>query len=115
MDTNMNPEDFVDFDEDDLKDIREADEKGMKERIHKIIVKLNCLKKLCEDGNVPYFFAFYDPRPSTKDSYSYSSLIPEEIRDPGKEITNQYDRFQKFLEIVVDFNLEDYKPVIRNS
>ena len=106
-----------------------GDTKEIKEKIHKLRIMLNEITKQCKAAGVPFFFSYYIPG----EEYKYNALFPEEIcdkdapmaedstqdnpkhKDIETPIKSEYWRFVEFLKIVIGFNREDYKPVIRKN
>lgn len=85
------------------------DTEKRKDPAHDVRILLNNLTKICESENIPFFVAFY----TEKNGYEYRGLFPEEIDERNME--SQWGRFPKFLETVIGFNKEDYKPVITKN
>ena len=77
--------------------------------LHEIKLKVNELLKLCQDKEVPFFLTYYHPDLG----YQYSGLFPEEIN--SESVESEYYRFIEFLKVVVNFNAEDFKPVIKKG
>lgn len=90
----------------EVTNIKDMDKESI---AHDIKISVKALLRLCEKYNVPIFISYY----TNKDGYSYQGLFPEEIEDDS--FRSQYGRFPKFLETVVGFNKEDYKPVISKN
>jgi len=78
--------------------------------VHEVKIAINTLMKKFEELGLPAFIAVYVGSEGKNDGYLYDTVLPEEI---GKDTCpSQYGRFLKFLQIVIDFNKEDYIPTI---
>ena len=55
------------------------------------------------------FVAYYGP----KKGYEYACVLPEDVDD--QDVESEYGRFLKFFQVCIDFNKEDYKPVIQKK
>lgn len=79
------------------------------EKLHDIKILSNQLFKLCQENQIPFFLTYYHPAVG----YQYNGLFPEEI--DSENVSSEYFRFVEFLKIVVNFNKEDYKPIIKKN
>lgn len=78
-------------------------------RAHDVKIEVNNLMKIANDSKIPIFVAYYAPGKG----YIYDGLFPEEIED-AEDLKEQYGKFMKFLKVCIDFNKEDYKPIIKS-
>ena len=77
--------------------------------VHDAKIAMNALTKRFEALEIPMFVALY----SGSEGYIYDAVLPEEI---GKDsCSSEYGRFLKFLQVVIDFNKEDYIPIVKIS
>ena len=78
-------------------------------RTHDVKIAINELMKISTNSKIPIFVAYYDPGKG----YVYNGMLPQELNSP--DLVDQYDRFWKFLKLCIDFNRDDYKPVIKSN
>lgn len=78
-------------------------------RSHAVKIEVNNLMKIAEENKIPIFISYYAPGKG----YVYDGLFPEEIESP--DLYEQYGKFMKFLKVCIDFNKDDYKPVIKSN
>ena len=78
-------------------------------RTHDVKIGVNNLVKIAEESKIPIFIAYYAPGKG----YVYDGLLPQELE--SADLIDQYDRFWKFLQLCIDFNKDDYKPVIKSN
>lgn len=76
-------------------------------RAHDVKIGVNNLVKIAEESNIPIFIAYYAPGKG----YVYDGLFPEELEE--EDLKSQYGKFMKFLKVCIDFNRQDYKPIIK--
>lgn len=77
-------------------------------RVHDVKIGVNGLIKIAEESQIPIFIAYYAPGKG----YVYDGLFPEEIG--AEDLQTQYGKFIKFLQVCLDFNKKEYKPIIRS-
>lgn len=77
--------------------------------LHELKMKIKEIERFCKDKQIPFFLTYYTP----KHGYSYSGLFPEEIN--SNHVVSEHWRFLEFLKVVVGFNREDYKPIIKKN
>lgn len=70
---------------------------------HNIRIAANQLVKECQDAGIPMFFAYYLP----DKGYQYAAMFPEEMPD-RENLKSEHNKFKKFLQVIIDFNKEDY-------
>lgn len=80
-----------------------------KEALHKIRITTNQLVKDCKAANIPIFLTFYLPDVG----YVYSGAFPEEVDHPDETLRKEMWRFMDFLKTCIQFNEEDYKPIVQ--
>lgn len=78
-------------------------------RTHAIKIEVNSLMKIATEANIPIFVAYYAPGKG----YVYDGMLPEELA--ADDLKEQYGKFMKFLQVCIDFNKADYKPVIKSN
>lgn len=78
-------------------------------RAHDVKIGVNSLIKTSEAAQIPIFIAYYVPGKG----YVYDGMLPEELNSP--DLKEQYGKFWRFLQLCLDFNKEDYKPVIKSN
>lgn len=93
-----------------LEEISNEDElKGSSvKRAHDVKIGVNSLIKTAEESKIPIFIAYYAPGKG----YVYDGLFPEELEED--DLKEQYGKFFKFLQVCIDFNKKDYKPIIKS-
>lgn len=84
-------------------------EENLSARSHKIKIATNQFIKLANEQDIPVFVAYYVP----KKGYEYACVLPEDVDD--QDVESEYGRFLKFFQVCIDFNKEDYKPVIQKK
>ncbi len=78
--------------------------------LHDAKIAINTLMKKFEELQIPVFIAMYAGE-DNKENYIYDAVLPEEIGT--EKCQSQYGKFLKFMQIVIDFNKEDYMPYIK--
>lgn len=78
---------------------------------HDIKIKANQLARECRMAGIPMFLAWFNDERQPGKRYQYAAMFPEEM--PEEEgVRSEYDKFKRFLQVVIDFDKRDYEPII---
>lgn len=76
----------------------------VRETCKKVNDSMSNFVKEMKEIDAPCFVAVLIPGKG----YKYQMLMPEEIENEKPEIVECYGKFNKFLQVCLDFNKEDY-------
>ena len=84
-------------------------EENLSARAHKVKIATNQYVKLATEQEIPVFVAYYIP----KKGYEYACVLPEDL--DTEDVKGEYGKFMKFFQVCIDFNKEDYIPIIQKK